>query len=444
MTTSYYADRINLFHLMGLHPNWTQAQLARALGRSKSWVYKWQKRLKSIPAADDGTLHEMAQDQPHARKHSPERIDPRIEALILAIRDEPPEGLRRTPGPKAILYYLPRKVSLWESGLRLPTSTRTIYLILKRHQRIVSHLKPVAQEELPRPAPLSCWQIDFKDISSVADDPQMPTGKKLHIAEAFNIVDEGTSILLHTEVRTDFTAETLLHSLAQAIRRYGLPRRITLDRDPRSVGGPAGSDFPSVLLRFGMALGIEMHVCAPHHPQENGFVERYHRSYQQECLLLDRPSTLADARQVTASWGEHYNRERPNQAISCGNRPPFLAFPSLPQLPAPPKAIQADGWLKELDGFHVQRKVDAHGNVHLDLRTYYVDVHRRGQRVSLQLQADKGEVAIWHEATLLKTVPLRGLLGLSCSFEQFVELMAHQTRASHRLRSLQERKRGRG
>jgi hypothetical protein len=43
-------------------------------------------------------------------------------------------------------------------------------------------------------------------------------------------------------------------------------------------------------------------------------------------------------------------------------------------------------------------------------------------------------------ATLLKTVPLRGLLGLSCSFEQFVEQMAHQARAFHRLRCLQERK----
>ncbi len=53
-----------------------------------------------------------------------------------------------------------------------------------------------------------------------------------------------------------------------------LPRRITLDRDPRSVGAPQGSDFPSALLRFGACLGIEMHVCPPRHPQKNAFVER--------------------------------------------------------------------------------------------------------------------------------------------------------------------------
>jgi hypothetical protein len=162
----------------------------------------------------------------------------------------------------------------------------------------------------------------------------------------------------------------LLLSLAQAIERHGLPERITLDRDPRSVGAPSGSDFPSALLRFGRTLGIEMQVCAPRHPQENGFVERYHRSYQQECLAVDRPHTLEEASLATTNWIDHYNRERPNQALSCSNRPPRSAFPELPQLPAPPKEIQADGWLKGIDGFHVERKVSARGMVHLDLHSY--------------------------------------------------------------------------
>ena len=33
-------------------------------------------------------------------------------------------------------------------------------------------------------------------------------------------------------------------------------------------------------------LGIEMHVCPPRHPQENGFVERYHRTYQLEDFYI--------------------------------------------------------------------------------------------------------------------------------------------------------------
>jgi hypothetical protein len=110
-------------------------------------------------------------------------------------------------------------------------------------------------------------------------------------------------------------------------------------------------------------------------------------------------------------------------------------------LPHPPQQVEADGWLNELDGWQVERKVDAHGLVHLDLRGYYVDVHRAGQRVTLQLQAASRSLRIWHEGTLLKTLPLRGLVGQPMSFERFVEHMLAQARALHRLRSLQARRR---
>jgi hypothetical protein len=37
-------------------------------------------------------------------------------------------------------------------------------------------------------------------------------------------------------------------------------------------------------------------------------------------------------REVTDAFLLHYNTERPNQAISCGNRPPRVAYPELPTL----------------------------------------------------------------------------------------------------------------
>ena len=56
-----------------------------------------------------------------------------------------------------------------------------------------------------------------------------------------------------------------------------------------------------------------MHICAPRHPQENAFVERYHRSYQEECLALEQPTTLEQARSVTETFVQHYNFQRPHQ-----------------------------------------------------------------------------------------------------------------------------------
>src|SRR5258707_14641267 len=59
----------------------------------------------------------------------------------------------------------------------------------------------------------------------------------------------------------------------------------------------------------------------------NAFVERYHRSYTYECVLVHRPSTLQEAMEVTKHYQEHYNWQRPHQGRSCQNMPPRTGFP---------------------------------------------------------------------------------------------------------------------
>ena len=226
-----------------------------------------------------------------------------MEETILAIRDDPPEGLRRTPGPRTINYYLQRDATLQALGLAGSRSTRTIYQILLKHQRIVPR-KPREREPVERPEPMTHWQIDYKDISSVPGDPD---GKKQHGTQSFNIVDMGTSMIVAAHVRSDFTAETTIRALGETFQTHGRPDGITMDRDTRLVGSPQGSDFPSAMLRFCACLNIEVQVCDPHHPQQNGFVERFNRSYKEECLLVDRPRTRR------ASAGSHRQLLRPLQ-----------------------------------------------------------------------------------------------------------------------------------
>src|SRR5258708_30014315 len=81
-------------------------------------------------------------------------------------------------------------------------------------------------------------------------------------------------------------------------------------------------------MRFCRTLGIGVLVCDPRHPQQNGWVERYHRSYGQACLDRYRPSTVEAVRQMTATFMEHYNWQRPHQGVACGNRPPGWRTPS--------------------------------------------------------------------------------------------------------------------
>jgi transposase InsO family protein len=244
----------------------------------KGWVKKWLKRFREEQAAGV-PLTDILPGHSRARKHPPVKTPALVVEQVLAIRDQPPEGLRRVPGQQAIRYYLERDGALLFFQLPVP-SAKTIYRILKAHDRIPEHKKRVHQP-LERPAPMTCWQIDFKDVSSVPADPD---GKRQHVVETLNIIDTGTSVLLDAHVRADFTAETALQALALTLARYGCPKLITLDRDTRWVGSPEGLDFPAALIRFCACLGIEVEVCAPQHPQENGFVERYNRTNPRRML----------------------------------------------------------------------------------------------------------------------------------------------------------------
>jgi hypothetical protein len=79
---------------------------------------------------------------------------------------------------------------------------------------------------------------------------------------------------------------------------------------------------------------------------------------------------LAQAKAVTATFEQHYNFQRPHQGHTSGNRPPRTAFPTLASLLALPTTVDPDSWLTQLDGLHLERKVDGHGMVSIDLKRY--------------------------------------------------------------------------
>lgn len=137
---------------------------------------------------------------------------------------------------------------------------------------------------------------------------------------------------------------------------------------------------------------------------------------------------------------QHYNFQRPNQALSCSNQPPRSAFPTLPALRPLPQIVDPDSWLDSLHGWHVERKVNPHGMVKLDLKSYYISSKLIGHRVSLQLDAKMHCLHVFEQERHLKSLPIKGLVGHLLTFEQFLAHMREQARAQHRLRTLQERR----
>lgn len=271
--------------------------------------------------------------------------------------------------------------------------------------------------------------MDFKDITTV---PKAEAGKQQHVVEALNFMDAGTSILLDAQVQTDFHAQTALQALIRFLRHSALPPKITFDRDPRFVGAATGRDFPSPLMRFLLCLGIVPNVCPPHRPDKNAFVERYHRTSNQECIQIHRPSTLEQAQEVTEAFVLHYNTERPNQALSCGNRPPQTAFPELPSLPPLPQLVDPDAWLSHVHDKHFIRKVRQNGTVRLADGSYSIHLDRIGQYVDLCVDAHQQVFVIRHKSQVLKQVPIKGLMHMLQPFEEFAALMCEHALSEQR------------
>ncbi|HEY7123470.1 MAG TPA: integrase core domain-containing protein [Ktedonobacterales bacterium] len=419
------ANRAHLRHLLREHPDWPRQEYADQIGRSLGWVKKWMKRLREAPPTDEAVLWRRSS----ARIHPPPKTSALAIERILDIRDHPPENLHRTPGPKAILYYLGRDQALQSSGVLVPRSTHTIWQILTQHGRIAH---PPRRQRVPmeRPGPLQYWQRDFKDDSTVATE-QM--GKRQHVVETLNTYDVGTAVVLNAQVREDFTAETALLAVVETFSQWGLPDLVSVDRDVRWVGSASGRDFLSPFVRMLHCLKVGVYICPPQRPDKNGGVERYNKSYKYECLLFHHPTDLGQVREVTAQYHHHYNHERPNQAKPCGNRPPRVAFPNLPARPPLPDVIDPDGWVQAIHGQRFARKVKRDGSVQLEKRPYHIKQALAGTHVVLEVDGPAQELVVWQQKEVIKRLPIKGLQKQLLPWNHFVLQLREEARTEWRL-----------
>ncbi len=220
--------------------------------------------------------------------------------------------------------------------------------------------------------------------------------------------------------------------VAQFLREQGLPAMLTFDNDPRFVGSPSGRAFPSALVRFLLCVGVEPNIIPPHRPDKNAYVERFHRTLSQECLQVQVPRSREQVCEATETFLSHYNDERPNQARSCGNRPPGVACPQFPQMPAVPETVDPDSWLARVSQQAFARTVQANGRITINHERYYVSPALTGQRVTCWVNAAQKQVDIWHGASPIKQLPIKGLHGPPLPFEEYVTLMKQEARSEYR------------
>jgi len=154
------------------------------------------------------------------------------------------------------------------------------------------------------PAPLQvtqtmneCWSADF--MSDALWD-----GRRFR---TFNVVDDFNREALAIVVDFSLTAERVVRELEAIAAVRGYPLKLRTDNGP---------EFNALALAdWAEQHEITLEFIKPGKPMQNGFIERFNRSYRQAVLDMFVFQTLNEVREQTEMWLKEYNEERPHDAL---------------------------------------------------------------------------------------------------------------------------------
>jgi transposase InsO family protein len=126
------------------------------------------------------------------------------------------------------------------------------------------------------------------------------------------IEDEFTREGLAVEARRSFKAQDVLDVLSELMLIRGVPGHIRSDNGPEFIA--------RVIQRFLGRIGTRTLYIEPGAPWQNGYAESFNSRFRHEVLNQELFADLAEARQISAWWKNHYNHRRPHSSL--GYQPP--------------------------------------------------------------------------------------------------------------------------
>lgn len=179
-------------------------------------------------------------------------------------------------------------------------SPASVYRVLKKAGLLAGQSPTITKKGTGYVQPLKPHQEWHVDVSY------------LNIAGTFyflcSILDGYSRFIIHWEIREkmeEIDVETIIQRTRE---RFPDARpRIISDNGPQFIA----KDFKEFIRIAGMT-----HVrTSPYYPQSNGKLERYHKTIKGECIRVQVPLSLEDARRIVTDYVEHYNHVRLHSAI---------------------------------------------------------------------------------------------------------------------------------
>lgn len=303
-------------------------------------------------------------DQSRAPVSGPHWINEATRAQILELKRECPDfGAKKI---RALLEGID-EASEWPSVSGIHATLKRAGLVgLPSRRRRYPHPGAAARPELTEPN--QEWATDFKGQFRTRDR---------RYCFPLTIADGYSRYLLACAPLSRPTFEDTWRVFERTFREYGLPQAIRSDNGTPFAGASLRR-LSRLSVRW-IRLGIEPRLITPGKPQQNGRLERLHRTLK-DAVCSDPAANCKAQKNALDAFRDRYNRIRPHEAIeqktpASRHTPSPRPYPGkLPQV-SYPAGVEA-------------RRVNSNGVIKWRRHEIFLSEVLSGENVGLELVDD--------------------------------------------------------
>lgn len=158
------------------------------------------------------------------------------------------------------------------------------------------------------------WSLDY--MSDV-----LTNGKRFRTA---NVIDDCNREVLGINVSASLPSQKVTSFLDDIAQARDYPQKIRMDNGPENIS--------KVFKQWAKKHGIVLEYIQPGKPAQNGYIERFNRTYREEVLDMYLFRNLQEVQNITNEWIMDYNNERPHHSLNnltpheCARRKKISTF----------------------------------------------------------------------------------------------------------------------
>ena len=124
----------------------------------------------------------------------------------------------------------------------------------------------------------------------------------------FNVIDDFNREALGIDIAVCLPARSVTRYLDKLAEYHGYPLKVRVNNGPEFTG--------NIFNNWAKEHGITIDYINPGSFYQNGYIERFNRTYRTEVLDLYLFNNLKQVRKITEEWLTIYNTERPHEALN--------------------------------------------------------------------------------------------------------------------------------